>query len=295
MKRFMSRMVLAAAVSGGAWAAILGCTYAIAESPIPVSPSSIFPSADGVMQGYTLPNTEYKISFPTMGVVREVKVKEGDIVHKGDVLMIQDDREEKAELAVLEFDASSTKPIDAARAERDLAKVKADWAKKLQAAGGQNDREVAETDAQLKIAEIKLEQAIQEREQYKLKRDKQKTHIERMTITAPEEGMVFSIRNDVGSNVDPTRESIVIVQNSTLKIEVQVPALASTQIKVTDKLKVSYDRKTWVDAEVSMLSPKADAGSGMRMVQLKLTNPSAAPAGLQIFVDLREKLATAAN
>jgi len=289
-------MVLAAAISGGAWACLMAGAPVSAESPTPTtatpfSPSASFPMADGVMQGYTLPNIEYKISFPTMGVVREVKVKEGDFVKEGTVLMIQDDREEQAELKILDFDANSTKPIDAAKAERDLAKVKADWAKKLLDSGGQNQREVAETAAQLQVAEIKVEQAMQERQQYTLKRDKQKTRIERMRITSPGEGMVFNIRNDVGSNVEPTRESILIVQNNPLKIEVQVPSLASTQIKVKDTLKVSYDQKTWIDAEVSMLAPRADAGSGMRMVQLKMPNPDAAPSGLQIFVDLRQKLA----
>lgn len=295
MKRMIGRALLAGGLAAGVWAC--GTARVSAEAPASLPPlptgAGLFPSADGVVAGFTLPHKEYKISFPTMGVIREVKVKEGDAVKAGDVLMVQDDREEQAELKVLEFDANSTKPIEAAEAEHAFAKVKLDAARDLLKRGGENQREVAENEAQERIAGIKVEQAKQERQQYGLKRDKQKTRIERMAIAAPTDGIVLSIKNDVGANGDPQRESIVVVQNNPLKVEVQVPAMASLSMKKGDKLKVSYDRKTWVDADVSMMSPQANAGSGTRMVHLELKNPDAAPSGLQIYVDLREKLATA--
>ncbi|HSI33285.1 MAG: efflux RND transporter periplasmic adaptor subunit [Phycisphaerae bacterium] len=295
MKRMIGRALLAGGLAAGVWA--YGAARVSAEAPasLPPMPSGagLFPSSDGIVAGFTLPHKEYKISFPTMGVIREVKVKEGDAVNAGDVLMIQDDREEQAELKVLEFDANSKKPEDAARAELELNQVKLKWEKDLLAQGGQNQRAVAEAEAQTGIAAIKVEQAIQERAQYGLKRDKQKTRIDRMSITSPSDGIVQSIKNDVGANGDPQRESIVVVQNNPLKVEVQVPAMASLSMKKGDKLKVSYDRKTWVDADVSMMSPQANAGSGTRMVHLELKNADHAPSGLQIYVDLREKLATA--
>ena len=38
--------------------------------------------------------------------------------------------------------------------------------------------------------------------------------------------------------------------------------LASLKMKMGDKMRVSYDKKTWKDATISMLAPKAEAGSG---------------------------------
>src|SRR3954467_2354147 len=71
-------------------------------------------SDHNIKQAFTLPFKEYKISFPTMGVIKEVKVKEGDVIKKGDMIMKQDDSEDKAELRLLELDVNEY-PIDAAR------------------------------------------------------------------------------------------------------------------------------------------------------------------------------------
>ncbi len=283
------------AVSQILFAAIVAGVFAYGTFGDAPSPANAPSSTAVLVQGYTLPDKEYKISFPTMGVVKTVNVKEGDVVEQFKVLMVQDTSEELAELKVLQFDADSDKPIEAARADHELKKVKAVWAKKLLDAGGQNEREVAETAAEEKIAEIKVQQAIQEKEQYKLKRDKQQTHIDRMTIRAPMAGVVKDLINDVGSTVDPTRPSITIVQNNPLIVDVQVPALASLQMKVGDKLRVSYDKKEWKDASVSVLSPKANPGAGNRSIHLELKNPEGHPSGLQIFVELPDKLLAASE
>ena len=55
-------------------------------------------SADRIQPALTEPNREYQISFPTMGVIKEVRVKEGEPVKKDQVLMVQDATEEVAEL-----------------------------------------------------------------------------------------------------------------------------------------------------------------------------------------------------
>ena len=92
-----------------------------------------------------------------------------------------------------------------------------------------------------------------------------------------------------------TEPVLTVVQNNPLKVEVQVPALASLQMKIGDKLRVTYDKQTWREAAVSFLSPQADAASGMRLIQLELPNPSGEPSGLQAFVELPDKLLAAVD
>lgn len=241
--------------------------------------------------GFTLPYLEYNVCFPTMGVIKEVKVKDGDVVSKGQVLMVQKDDEEQAELKILEIDAKSDLPIKAAIAKRDVAKVEFDGKDRMKKAGNAFvDLEWARAKAELDVAELQVKQSEQELEQKQAKRDKQATRVANMSMRSPADGVVKQVVNQEGSNVDPTRPSIVVVQNNPLLVQVSVPALASLQLKKGDKMKVSYDKKEWKEASVSFLSPEADAGSGLRVVKLELPNPNGDPAGLQIFVELPEKL-----
>src|SRR4051812_20180962 len=95
MKRVAWRWVVCAAVAG-----VMGAgTAAFAEADQPQRAAAAADSAgadQNVKQAFTLPYKEYKISFPTMGVIKEVKVKEGDVVKKGDMIMKQDDSEDQA-------------------------------------------------------------------------------------------------------------------------------------------------------------------------------------------------------
>jgi multidrug efflux pump subunit AcrA (membrane-fusion protein) len=243
---------------------------------------------------YTQPDKEYKICFPTMGVIREVRIKEGDRVKKGDILMVQDDREEKAELKLLALDCNDL-PIEGAQKKADAAKVDFDLKDLMKKDGAPVLLEWTQKKAEWEIAKVQVEQAVQEKLQKEAKRDKQDTHVKNMTLVSEVDGVVQEIINDVGSNVDPTKQCLTIVKNDPLIVIVQVPAIASLQLKQGDKLRVSYDKKNWREATVDFLSPQANALSGMRKIELKLPNPEGEPSGLRAFVELPDKLLASVN
>jgi RND family efflux transporter MFP subunit len=248
-----------------------------------------------VKQAFTLPFKEYKVSFPTMGVIKEVRVKEGDLIRKGDVVMKQDDAEDRAELRLLELDVNDY-PIKAAEAKFRAAEAEFKAKDNLNvASGGFSALEVERARAERDVAQIQIEASKQELKQKEAKRDKQTIRVTNMTLLAPTDGVIKELINDIGSNIDPTKPVITVVENNPLLVEVQVPALASLQVKKGEKLRVSYDRKTWKDATISFLSPQADAGSGMRMIRLELPNPDGEPSGLQVFVELPDKLLASAE
>jgi RND family efflux transporter MFP subunit len=286
MKRVAWRWVLGAAVASAmALTGSVGAEQQPAQGQVSPEPS--------VKQAFTLPFKEYKVSFPTMGVIKEVKVKEGEAVKRGDVIMKQDDSEDQAELRLLELDINNY-PIDAAQAKLRAADVEYKAKTRLnQASGGYSELEVERALAERDVAKAQLDQAKQELKQKEAKRDKQKIHTDNMSLKAETDGVIKEIINDIGSNVDPTKPVVTVVENNPLLVEVQVPALASLQLKKGEKLRVSYDRKKWREAAVSFLSPQADAGSGMRMIRLELPNPDAEPSGLQVYVEMSEKLLAA--
>jgi RND family efflux transporter MFP subunit len=250
-----------------------------------------------IVEAYTKPFKKYSVHFMKMGKIGEVKVKEGDVVKKGDILMKQDTSVEEAELAILEFDARNTSPIVAAKAKLDLANVefkakddllKADPGRRLEWERAAADVKVA--DAQVKVAETELEQK-------KLKYQQQKTVIDKMTLRADSDGVVMELVNDLGSTVDPTRPSLTLVQVNPVTVVVRLPSMTTLQLKTGDKLRVSYDKKNWKEATVSFLSPEADAKTrlSLRTVHLDLPNPEGVPAGLQAYVEVPERLMAVQN
>jgi RND family efflux transporter MFP subunit len=295
MKRFARRSVIGATV----FAVALGMgTVATAQQQQQQSSagSAGAVSERNIQPAFTLPVKEYKISFPTMGVIKEVKVKEGDVVKKGDVLMKQDDSEDRAELRVLDAAIKQAKGgIVVGKAKLKVAELAYVSKSDLKKKGAFNEQEVAQAEAERDVAAAQIEQAENEVAQAEAKRERQATHVENMTLKADVEGVVKELINDVGSNVDPTRPVLMIVDNATLQVEVQVPAQGSLQLKKGDKLRVSYDRKTWRDASVSFMDPQADAQSGMRKVRLEMPNPQGEPSGLQAFVELPDKLLASAD
>jgi RND family efflux transporter MFP subunit len=271
MKRYMILSVLGIA-------AALGCG---------AQPKS---TEDKIIQAFTRPYKQLPVHFKAMGLIDKVQVKEGDLVKKGDLLMALNVDEEKAELAVLELDVINENNIKAAVAEHELAKVGFELEENIHKNGGQNYYKMLQAKAQMDIAAVKIDQAKQDKKAAELKRDRQQKHIDLMELKAPMDGVVEQLQTDLGATVDPTKPSLMIVQNNPLKVEIQVPALASLQLKVGDKMKVSHDKKDWKDASVSFMSPVADPTSGTRMIHLELPNPDGAPSGYQVFVELPEKL-----
>src|SRR5438874_1663963 len=169
-----------------------------------------------VKQAFTLPFKEYKVSFPTMGVIKEVRVKEGDQIRKGDIVMKQDDSEDRAELQLLELDVNDY-PIQAAEAKLRAAEAEFKAKDNLNnASGGFSTLEVERARAERDVAKVQLEASKQELKQKKAKRDKQAIHVNNMTLLAPTDGVIKELINDIGSNIDPTKPVITVVENNPL-------------------------------------------------------------------------------
>jgi multidrug resistance efflux pump len=250
-----------------------------------------------IWDAFTKPYKKYPVHFKRMGKVNVVKVKEGDVVKKDDVLMEQDTTEEKAELAILKFDAENEYPVKGAEMKFNLAKLEFE-AKDLlfkNDPGRKLERERAK--AEMDVAEVQILQAKTELEQKKLKYEQQKTMVNNMTLKADSDGVVQELINDLGSTVDPTRPSLVIVQNNPLIVVVNLPGMGTLQLKPGETMRVSYDKKKWLDAKVSFLSPEANAMTrqGLRTVHLELPNAEGVPAGLPVYVEVPAKVMAGQN
>jgi RND family efflux transporter MFP subunit len=250
-------------------------------------------------RGFTQPSKRVTQAFESAGVIREVLVKEGDVVKSGQVIMKQDDRMDRQELEVRRIDAESTVEVDSAQKEFDLRKVQ--YERKVGTDGGENigfsKAEIEEALITMQLAELKVAEAKQKNTQAKAVYERQRVKTELMTLPSKIDGIVEKINVDAGEMADPQKPegAISIVTNDPLWVE--IPLLQTWQaarLKPGQELEVRYEienKPGWHKAKVIYVAPVADARSGTQAVRLELPNPENRASGLDVQVKLPPELA----
>jgi RND family efflux transporter MFP subunit len=234
-----------------------------------------------------------EFQFKTIGTIKDVFVREGDVVKQGQELVALDDAEELAELDILKKDVSDIR-IRAATTQATVKKYELEKLEKIGRENGGNELEVKKAQAEADLAELNIIQEHNDLDVKKAKVAKQEIILSRMKMRSPIAGVVLSVDSHVGEMVDPNKPAIIkIVNNEPLIIELKLPTAVSQRLKVGQVLRVTYDKKEWREARISFLSPMADDTADMQVVHLEMTNPEGRASGLQVFVELPPALAVA--
>ncbi len=250
------------------------------------------PSESNGAIAITMPSEYRRLSFQIPGVLSEVPVKEGDIIKAGDPLMKQDDRLEKAVLDAINLEANSTLPVEFAQADLDNKRVELKRIEELFKLGGiASQTELDRARLDVLQAEIRLKLAHQETAQKKLEAKAQEIKIVQKHLDSPIDGVVHSLDLGVGEVVDPQKPAMVLVKNDPLHVEIHLATWQAARLKVGETMRVKYvDDQEWQSAAIIFMAPVADAASDTRLVRMELPNASHKPSGLQVMVQLPEKL-----
>lgn len=301
----------------------VGSTAASAQDVPPLAPVIL-----GTVQetGITMPLKEWTPLFKYQGVIRDVPVKEGEVVKAGQLLLAQDNQEELIELMADQKLATSNAAVASAKAalvgrkadlvskqaEFEAKKLEYERVKKILDGGGGNNSEVDKakyemeaTDASIDAArgmiasaEADIEKAHDEQDQAKYKADHQQAHLKLMEIRAQEDGVVLAVNVQPGDAADPNRQTplITVVKIDLLKVEFHLPAVEAQKLKTGQKLRVSYDHKEWGEATVMPLPPVALApAGGLQTVHMELSNPNLRAAGQSIYIELPQDIVAQRN
>jgi RND family efflux transporter MFP subunit len=279
-------------VAGAIGLALLGA----APSDRPVSPGGPYP-------GIAKPSERPELTLEKMGLVWDVRVKPGDAVKAGQVLLVLDRREEEANLRIYELEANSEAVVKGAEVAWRAAQVS--WQAKVEefkrVEGGYKNRVQSIADyekarleadiAELEIAKSKADwdKAITENQQRKEQVEKQKVILDRMQIISPIDGIVEEVLLKKGEVVDPQKPVITVVNNDPLWVEVPLPLALTLKLKLGQELKVKYadvPDDPYHAAKVIFMNPEVSAGSRMRLVRLEMPNPEQYPSGAQVIVSL---------
>jgi len=224
------------------------------------------PSRDATM-GFTMPTT-----------VREVLVKGGDRVKKGQLLARGDDEEDVAFLKLNKLQADTDLPVQKARAALELSKLefeRIDEAFKNGAAAQQDlDRGRLNFDG----ARIDWETAKVQQEQAAAQVQRAEARVNRLNIKAPFDGQIDSVQVDAGQALSESDKVLRIVNVDLVWIDVptRLDRAGASRIKQGDPAWVlmEVDGAPEVrDAKVIEVSPVADPASRTRRVRVEVPNP----------------------
>jgi RND family efflux transporter MFP subunit len=269
---------------------------ALAAEPQDAFSARSVAAASNEDRGFTVPTDEVKLGFPTPGLISDIKVKDGDVVKKGQVIAQQDTQVEQAAIDKEEFLLKSNVQLKAAEAQRDLAKVKLDRAEGLfkGSAGAGSKLEYEEAQLEYTVSILKVDLAKEETQSKALEIIKLKKQVERMRMLSPCDGVIRKIETAVGEVADPQKPSITLVRNDELKVEVKLPLRTTADMKLNQVLQVKYPgEEKWRNAPIMYFDPVADATTGTQLIQLKLPNPEGRRAGQEMIVKLPDNVAAA--
>lgn len=164
-----------------------------------------------------------ELSPAVAGMVRQLAVKEGQAVQRGQVLLQLADEPLRAEMAVAESEAQLARARQKARAARlpQLRQTLARWqaAAREGAADAQNVDEAAQAlrDAQAEIDVAAAETLVAERKLEQLRAQQR-----RQELRAPETGTVVRLATHAGSQAVPGTPAVVLLPQRPLQVRAEI-------------------------------------------------------------------------
>lgn len=230
------------------------------------------------------------VGSPVKGRVAEMKVRVGDQVEKGDVLLVLQSPE------LVEAQGEYLQRLTAARTAAptvDLAKTVFDRAERVreETRGGIALNEVQKRQADLRAAESTLQaaqSAVTAAESRLRQLGMDRSAIEalaktgrtdpRYTIVAPIAGQVVERETTLGELVDPQQESLLVLADlSTLWVLADVPEVRSRDVAVGAKARVltSAGGEEGLEGTVTFLAPSIDRATRTLPVRIVVRDGSA--------------------
>jgi membrane fusion protein, multidrug efflux system len=227
------------------------------------------------------------------GTVREVRVKPGDRVERGQLLAVLDDRSPRAQLAAAEAGVTESKEglaeadqaLQAATAERKLAEVTYHRYQDLLAKTSATQQEFDSAEARYKSA-VANQAAAEARKRQMEARDLQaqsqqesaQTVFSYSRIVSPIDGVVTGKLVDTGTLVMPGTPIFTVEDTAHYRLEASVPEELLPKVRQGQRVPVWTGHGQFTGSVVEVV-PAADPGSRTFLVKLALPSSCSCRSG----------------
>jgi len=208
------------------------------------------------------------VSSRVLARIRELRVRAGDTVAEGDVLVVLESQDLQARVA------QARDALKAARARRDLAREEKTRYETLFKRGVATQRRYDEVRAALTAAQAEAsnsEQRLREAE----------TMLSYTTITAPVAGRVIDRLAEPGETAAPGRPLLRIYDPAALRVESPVRETLAVRLRVGQKLRVTIPALSeTLEGRIAEIVPFAEPGARTLLVKTRLPRTTRLFAGM---------------
>jgi RND family efflux transporter MFP subunit len=223
---------------------------------------------------FTQPFEISDVAAAESGVIAEIRVREGDVVRKGDTLGILNIEVFVETEKLAQMRANSTARIDAAQSILKLRQSKLTNLDSLVKEGHVNPFEVDQAKSQFESAQADYRLAVEESQESKLEVAKIRAQIAARTIRSPIDGVVTNLHKHLGEYVasnDP--KFATVVQLNKLKANFYLDAANIQQMKHDQQVNIVVGANAVPSkARISYLSPIIDPTTGTGRIEIEIDN-----------------------
>ncbi|WP_334407674.1 efflux RND transporter periplasmic adaptor subunit [Bradyrhizobium sp. AZCC 2289] len=261
--------------------ALLSCVFVIVNAGTCLSEGRAF---DCLLE----PRLKIKLATPVAGVLKDVPVDRGSIIHKGDLLAQLESGVEKAQLDLAEARAESDAGVKSREARVLFLTKKRERTRTLSEKSIATAATMEEVESDFAVAGQELREAQSNLRIAGLDVARASEVLRQRTIISPIDGVVAE-RSLVGGEYAYEQAPIMtIAQIDPLNVEVFVPIALYDIVKIGMKAIVAGEQPVGgrYTATVELIDPVIDSRSGTFGIRLLLPNPNnKIPAGLRCKVE----------
>lgn len=227
------------------------------------------------VEGFAEPVQTVDVASPESGTVQEIRVRQGQKVRKGDVLVQMDPDALLPALELAKAKAEARAKMEAAKIELQVKQRRLDNLNRL---GKENSssEEVVRATADVDLAKTSVMAAEEEIRQSQLEAKRIEVQLERRTIRSPINGVVLKLHHDPGEFVTISAPTLVTVADlSQLRIVLHPMSADASSLEEKARVQVQLERQNELaDAIVDFVSPVTNADSGTIRIELLVDNPT---------------------
>lgn len=227
------------------------------------------------IEGFTEPYRDLDVAATETGIVAKIHIKEGDTVHKDQVLGNLDEAVLRATLEIADRHRQAQGRLKSAQADVRLKSERAEKLKLLFDRQHASQEEIDRTLVEKDVAEAQLLAVEEEIAVRQLEFDRIQVQLEQRQVRSPIDGVVVKVHRDVGEFVSLNDPVVVtVVQLDPLIATHSVPSSLCREITLNSTVNIQVgDKYTPVKGTVEYIAPVTDAQSGTVQIKIRVPNP----------------------